>query len=203
MNIKTNNMKRTMTVNIGGRVYHIDEDAFDSLNDYLTKVKNELRDTDGSNEIYEDIEHRIGELFEEKLKNERQVITMQDVQEIILIMGQPGDFSGHSDVEGKSNGSNAYKRMYRDPDGRIIGGVCSGLASYWRVDPTLVRVIFVLLCIFGMAGGLIYLVLWIVLPEANTVAQKLEMRGEPVNLSNIGEFFREEFENVKKSFRRK
>lgn len=192
-----------MTVNIGGRVYHIDEDAFDSLNDYLAKVKNELRDTDGGNEIYEDIEHRIGELFEERLKSERQVITIQDVQEIVAIMGQPGDFFGHPETEGKSNGSSATKRMYRDPDGRIIGGVCSGLASYWRVDPTLVRIIFVLLCIFGMAGVLIYLVLWIILPEATTVAQKLEMRGEPVNLSNIGEFFHQEFENVKRSFRRK
>lgn len=93
--------------------------------------------------------------------------------------------------------------MYRDPDNRIIGGVCSGLASYWHIDPAIVRIIFVILAIFGMAGVLIYLILWIVLPEAGTVAQKLEMRGEAVNFSNIGDFFREEFENVKRSFKKK
>lgn len=93
--------------------------------------------------------------------------------------------------------------MYRDPDNCIIGGVCGGLAAYWRVDPTIVRIIFILLAIFGMAGVIIYLILWVVLPEAHTVAQKLEMRGESVNLSSIGDFFREEFNNVKNSFKKK
>ena len=89
--------------------------------------------------------------------------------------------------------------MYRDPDARIIGGVCSGLGAYWNIDPTLIRIVFIVLAIFGLAGVLIYLILWIVLPEASTVAQKLEMRGEPVNVSNISDFIRDEFEHVKKS----
>ncbi len=196
-------MKKTMTVNIGSRAFHIDEDAYDMLNNYLAHVKNELESTDGGTEIYEDIENRIGELFASLLKNSREVITIQDIEEVIKVMGQPGDISGNPEGRKYSSSAGSNRRMYRDPDNRIIGGVCSGLAAYWRADPSIIRIIFIILCIFGMAGGFIYLILWIILPEAHTVAQKLEMRGEPVNLSNIGEFFREEFENVKRSFRRK
>jgi len=196
-------MKKTMTVNIAGMVYHIDEDAFDRLNQYLGKVKDELHSIEGGSEIYQDIEIRIGELFNDRLKNNRHVIILSDVEEIIAIMGQPGDISGSSEGKEYSSHSGNYRRMYRDPDNRIIGGVCSGLAAYWRIDPTLVRLIFIVLAIFGMAGVLIYLILWIILPEAHTVAQKLEMRGERVNLSNIGDFFRQEFENVKRSFQKK
>ena len=196
-------MKKTMTVNIAGMVYHIDEDAFDMLNQYLARVKDELRSMEGGNEIYEDIEMRIGELFSERLKNNRQVITMDDVEHVITVLGQPGDISGNSEKNDHTTYSDTYRRMYRDPDNRIIGGVCRGLAAYWRIDPTLVRLIFIILAIFGMAGVLIYLILWIILPEAQTVAQKLEMRGERVNLSSMGEFFRQEFENVKRSFQKK
>ncbi len=196
-------MKKTMTVNLGGMVYHIDEDAYDKLKRYLDKVKQELRSTEGGEEIYQDIETRIAELFSERLKNNGQVITIKEVEEVIAILGDPEDISGKPTGEEYKSRNRSYKRMYRDPDNRVIGGVCSGLASYWRVDPTIVRIIFVILAIFGMAGVLIYLILWIVLPEAGTVAQKLEMRGEAVNLSNIGDFFREEFENVKRSFKKK
>lgn len=185
-------------------VYHIDDDAYNTLKTYLDLVKTELRSVEGGNEIFEDIETRIAELFTERLKSGRQVITKRDVDEIISILGQPADISGKQEQKNYSSFSyRSYRRMYRDPDNRIIGGVCSGLAAYWRMDPTVVRIIFVLLAIFGMAGVLIYLILWVVLPEAHSIAQKLEMRGEPVNLSNIGDFFREEFENVKRSFHKK
>jgi phage shock protein PspC (stress-responsive transcriptional regulator) len=196
-------MKKTLTVNLGGMVYHIDDDAYDELKKYLDRVRQELRSLDGGEEIYQDIETRIAELFSERLKNQGQVITLKEVEEVISILGDPEDISGNSTGESYKTRSRSYKRMYRDPDNRIIGGVCSGLASYWRIDPTIVRIIFVILAIFGMAGVLIYLILWIVLPEAGTVAQKLEMRGEAVNFSNIGDFFREEFENVKRSFKKK
>ncbi len=196
-------MKKTTTVNIGGRIYHIDDDAYEMLNSYLMRVKDEIKTTEGFTEIYEDIESRIGELFAEKLKVSHEIITLQDVQDIIRIMGQPGDISGNSTNEKFNSGYSSGRRMYRDPDNRMIGGVCSGLAAYWRADPTIIRVIFIILFFFGMAGGLIYIILWIILPEAKTVAQKLEMRGEPVNLSNMKDFIKEEFENVKRSFRRK
>ncbi|MBN1598394.1 MAG: PspC domain-containing protein [Bacteroidales bacterium] len=197
-------MKKTMTVNLGGMVYHIDDDAFDVLKKYLESIKNELKNIDTNDEIYNDIESRISELLNERMGTTKQVVTVKDVEEIIVIMGQPGDISGNSGADQEyTYRKKPGKRMYRDTDNRIIGGVCSGLAAYWRVDPTIVRIIFILLAIFGMAGVLIYLILWIVMPEANTVAQKLEMRGEPVNLSSIRDFFVNEFENVKRSFSKK
>ncbi len=193
-----------MTVNLAGRIYHIDEDAYEVLKKYLDKVRSELKSVEGGSEIYEDVEARISELFGEQLGSSRQVITLSDVDTIITTMGEPEDISGKREGEKRSSFSyKSHRRMYRDPENRLIGGVCSGLAAYWHVDPTIVRLVFILLAIFGMAGVLIYLILWVVLPEAQTVAQKLEMRGEPVNLSNIGDFFREEFENVKRSFTKK
>ena len=196
-------MKKTLTVNLGGRVYHIDEDAFTLLRDYLEKIKLELQSAEGAEEIYNDIEARIAEIINEKLKNSRQVVTINDVQEVIVVMGQPGDISGNENTSRFDAGKKHYRRMYRDPDNRMIGGVCSGLAAYWNLDPTLVRVIFVLLAIFGSAGILIYLILWVVLPEANTISQKLEMRGEAVTISSITDFMKDEFENVKRSFKKK
>jgi phage shock protein PspC (stress-responsive transcriptional regulator) len=196
-------MKKTLTINLGGMVYHIDEDAYTILNDYLERIKNGISSLEGSNEIYDDIENRIAEIISGRLRNSRQVVTIQDINVVIDIMGQPEDISGIDKSKKSNKGSKNYRRMYRDPDNRIFGGVCSGLANYWNIDPTLVRVIFVILSIFGMAGVIIYLVLWIVLPEALTSAQKIEMRGENVTISSIIDFFKDEFENVKKSFHKK
>jgi phage shock protein PspC (stress-responsive transcriptional regulator) len=196
-------MKKTLTINLGGMIYHIDEDAFELLRDYLEKIKQELASAESAEEIYNDIEARIAEILSEKLKNNNEVVTLVDIQEIISLMGKPGDISGNGDTGRSKSERRQYRRMYRDPDNRMIGGVCSGLAAYWNQDPTLVRVIFVLLAMFGMAGLLIYLVLWIILPEAITVAQKLEMHGEAVTISSITDFMKDEFENVKRSFKKK
>jgi phage shock protein PspC (stress-responsive transcriptional regulator) len=196
-------MKKTMTINLGGLVYHIDEDAYEILKDYLDRIKRELQGADSAEEIYNDIENRVAEIIGERLKNSRQVLGIPDVQRVIEIMGQPEDITGSEREDQTRSKRKHYRRMYRDPDNRMIGGVCSGLAAYWNLDPTMVRIIFVIIGIFGMAGVLIYLILWVVLPEAETVAQKLEMRGEAVNLSSIADFMKEEFENVKRNFRKK
>jgi phage shock protein PspC (stress-responsive transcriptional regulator) len=196
-------MNKTVTINLGGMVYHIDEDAYVILNDYLDRIKNGIGNLEGNNEIYDDIESRIAEIISGRLRNSRQVVTIQDINIVIGIMGEPEDISGNDKSKRSIPGSKKYHRMYRDPDNRIIGGVCSGLALYWNLDPTLVRVIFVILAIFGMAGIVIYLVIWLVMPEAQTSAQKIEMRGETVTISSIIEFFKDEFENVKKSFHKK
>lgn len=196
-------MKNTVSINLGGMVYHIDEDAYVVLKSYLDRIKDEIRDLEGNHEIYSDIESRIAELINEKFSNFKQVVTLFDVEEIISIMGKPEDISGKSKSKRSYSSYRKSKRMYRDPDNRIIGGVCSGLAAYLDQDVTIIRVIFVLLAFFGMAGGFIYIILWIVLPEANTIAQRLEMRGEEVTLNSIIDFFKEEFENVKRSFKKR
>lgn len=200
-------MKKTLTINLAGIVYHIDEDAFARLQSYLNNLEKELKSEEGYKDIIADIESRIAELLNERLSNSRQVVTMTDINEIVEILGDPEIISGMEDESSKSrkkkySNKRNYRRMYRDPDARVIGGVASGLAAYWRVDPSIVRIIFVLLTIFGLAGILIYLILWIILPEAQTTAQKLEMRGEPVNIENIKQFFKDEFENVKKNFKK-
>lgn len=196
-------MKNTKTINLGGMVYHIDEDAFEVLNQYLDRIKEEIKNLDGNEEIYSDIESRVAELAGEKLNHYKQVVTIADVDEIIVVMGRPEDISGNNKSNRTYRKNTINRRMYRDPDHRVFGGVCSGMSAYWNLDVILIRVAFVLLTIFGMAGVIIYLILWLVLPEANTVAQRLEMRGEEVTIHSIIDFFKDEFENVKRSFKKR
>jgi phage shock protein PspC (stress-responsive transcriptional regulator) len=198
-------MKKTITINLAGMVFTIDNDAYRLLDDYLTKVEKHFKNEKDKEEILNDIEARIAELLNEKITGDRQVVLIKDVEEIIAIMGNPSDF-GEAEEEKTYQATfqrKKHRRFYRDTDNRILGGVSSGLAAYWGMDPTIIRIAFIVITVMGFAGVIIYLILWIIMPEAKTVAQKLEMRGEPVNVSNIGNFFREEFENVKRSFRRR
>lgn len=192
-------MKITVSVNLGGYSFYIDEDAYDELKRYLKNLELHFAGEDSSAEILSDIETRMAELFRAKMTGYKQVITIEDVQEAITILGTPEDID---DKEGRSTrdkfASSGYHRMYRDPDHRIIGGVCSGMGAYWDIDPLIVRVIFAALIFAGGLGILTYLILWIVLPEAKTTAQKIEMKGEPVNIHNIKESVKQEFENVRK-----
>ncbi len=201
-------MKKTVSVNLNGQVFSIDEDAFDKLSQYLQNIEQHFANENERKEIIADIEARIAELLKENITDFKEVINISDVEAVIKVMGEPNDFadeeeSNQSQSQEQYINYKRYRRMYRDPDNRIIGGVCSGLSAYWALDPSLVRVIFIVLAIFGGSGLIIYLILWIVLPEARTTVQKLEMRGEPVNVSNIGSFVKEEFEHVKNQFKKK
>jgi phage shock protein PspC (stress-responsive transcriptional regulator) len=196
-------MKKTFSVNLGDRVYNIDEDAYLKLKEYLDRIEGYFSDQHERGEIISDIELRISELFAERLGMNKQVVTRNDVEEVIAIMGDPREISGVEDEPRSSREKRTGpRRIFRDPDDRMIAGVCSGLGAYMGIDPVIMRILFVLFLIFGV-GFLVYIILWIVVPEARTTAQKLEMRGDPVNTSNIGNFFREEFDSVRKSFRRK
>ncbi|HJZ42021.1 MAG TPA: PspC domain-containing protein [Bacteroidales bacterium] len=201
-------MKKTFSVNLGNRVFSIDDDAYIRLKEYLDRIESYFSDEKEREDIISDIELRISELFTERMGLNKQVITLRDVEEVIAIMGDPKEISG---TEGQAGGNQSHdshqrrtgpRRIYRDPDDRMIGGVCGGLAAYLGLDPVIVRILFILFLIFGI-GLLVYIILWIVVPEARTTAQKLEMRGDTVNVSNIGNFVKEEFDNVKKSFSRK
>jgi phage shock protein PspC (stress-responsive transcriptional regulator) len=127
------------------------------------------------------------------------------VEEVISIMGDPSEISGSEEQPHRTTGERRTRarRIYRNPDDRVLGGVCGGLGAYLGIDPVIVRILFVIFILLFGIGFLIYIILWIVIPEAKTTAQKLEMRGDPVNVSNIENFFKEEFESVKKSFRGK
>lgn len=199
-------MKTTVTINLGGFIFHIDDDAYEVLHSYLIALERQFTNETDYKEILSDIESRLAELFTETLANKKDVISKEDVAKIISIMGEPQDFSTEDNQSNQStkrtmSSYQSTKRLYRDPDNRVLGGVCGGLGAYFNSDPLLFRILFIII-FFGFGSGLIiYLILWIAVPEAVTTAQKLEMRGEPITIENIKKAVREEFETVKKNMK--
>jgi len=194
-------MKKAIKINLSGIIFHIDEDAYEKLKTYLDTISRHFSNKQESKEIIDDIEARIAELFQEKITEETQVITLPLVNEVIDIMGNPEDIADSGEkAEQQHTFHDVYnksRRLYRDPENSIIGGVCGGLAAYFNVDPVIFRLLFVIFFFAGGASVLVYAILWIVLPRAESAAQKLEMRGEKVNVSNIEKKIREEYDNVK------
>ena len=199
-------MKKTVTANISGIVFHIDEDAYEKLNQYLGKIRSHFYDDESGDEILSDIESRIAEMLQVKMSNSKQVITIKDINEVVIQLGQPGQMkdedpdpnAGHKKESPKTGKTS--KRLYRDPDNQMLSGVCGGIGAYFNVDPTWIRIAFILLTLLYTSGIIAYIILWIVVPKARTTAEKLEMRGEKVNISNIEKSFKEEMEGVKTSF---
>jgi phage shock protein PspC (stress-responsive transcriptional regulator) len=195
-------MKITVSINLGGYSFNIDEDAYAELKRYLKNLELHFAGEESSSEILSDIETRMAELFRIKLTGYKQVINIEDVRQAISVMGTPEDISDSDGPSARDKFSSpGYHRMYRDPDHRIIGGVCSGMGAYWEIDPVIVRVIFVALALAGGLGVLVYLILYIVLPEAKTTAQKIEMKGNPVNIHNIKDSVKKEFDSVRKNMK--
>lgn len=196
-------MNKTVNINLANTFFHIDEEAYAKLRRYLESIKKSFDGTPGSDEIIADIEARIAELFSEKMENDRQVITMKEVDDVITVMGQPEDYHVDEDLfdEPQSASSESEtkrsKKLFRDWDNKYIGGVCAGLQHYLGIDALWIRILFLILAIFGSGFGLIlYFVLWILVPEATTTAEKLDMRGEPINISNIEKKVKEGIDDV-------
>nr|WP_297785603.1 PspC domain-containing protein [uncultured Allomuricauda sp.] len=196
-------MNKTVNINLANTLFHIDDDAYNKLRRYLESIRRSFAGTKGSDEIIADIEARIAELFLEKMENERQVITHKEVDQVIEVMGQPEDYMVDEDIfedepkKSYAQPSSRAKKLYRDIDHKYIGGVCAGLEHYLGIDALWIRLIFILLAVFTSGFGLIaYILLWILVPEAATTSQKLDMRGEPVNISNIERKVKEGFDDV-------
>jgi len=193
-------MKKTISINISGINFHIDEDAYEKLNRYLEAIGSHFKGIEGSDEVMGDIESRISEILQAKISESKQVINMEDVDEIIRIMGQPSDFAPDGETSA-SEQEQPYilnrKRLYRDPEHKLLGGVCSGIGAYFNLDPLWVRLIFILLVFAPGFGILLYIILWLVVPEARTAAEKLEMRGQPVTISTLEHSFRQEVGDIK------
>jgi phage shock protein PspC (stress-responsive transcriptional regulator) len=186
-------MKKTFTISLNGTIFHIEEDAFEKLQNYLVKLKNHFGPDDEGREIVSDIEARICELFLEKSKGENKVVINEWVDEIVTIMGTPEDFMEQEATTMPLTGQvKGKRRLYRDVDNKVIGGVCSGLSAYFKIDPLVVRILMVLLFLANGIGLLAYLVLWIAVPKAQTTAQRLEMRGKEINISSIEQTIRDE-----------
>ena len=197
-------MNKTVTVNLGGTVFHIDDNAYESLIKYLNAIKSHFTTDQGRDEIMQDIESRIGEMFRDRMKDGRQVITLHDVNEVTTIMGKPEEFVGEDEKSSFAPESHEAvpagklkKRFFRDPDEKFVGGVCSGIAAYFDIDPVWIRLIFASGLIFYGTGFWIYILLWIIIPEAKTTADRLMMRGEPVTVSNIEKNVKEELDALK------
>jgi phage shock protein PspC (stress-responsive transcriptional regulator) len=204
-------MKKTLSVNLGGRVFSIDEDAYQELTTYLNDVKRHLGDEASSGEVLNDIEQRVSELFTQWMQGIREVITTDDVAKVIAILGRPEQYeneensSEEKDKSGTSSqagtqgegSTHSRRRLYRDTENSFLGGVCSGVAVYLNTSVILLRLLFVLLFLFWGSGILFYLVCWIIIPEARTAAQRLEMEGEDVTIDNIEKKVREEYERVR------
>ena len=192
-------MNKTVNINLGGMFFHIDEDAYQKLTRYFDAIKRSLSNSTGQDEIIKDIEMRVSELLTEKQKTEKHVVGLKDVDEVIAIMGQPEDYK-IDDESPESNSSDfsspKTRKLYRDTENGMIGGVLAGLGHYFGIDKAWLRVILLILFFAWGIGFMAYIILWIVMPEAKSTAEKLEMTGEPVTISNIEKKVREEFENV-------
>ncbi|MCF8464669.1 MAG: PspC domain-containing protein [Flavobacteriales bacterium] len=197
-------MNKTITSNIAGYVFHIDENAFDRLDAYLNTIRSYFKDSQGKDEIIADIEARLAEMLTEKIGDLKQVLTLADVNHVISIMGQPEAFMD-DDPETESwsdkkseTGTFKTRRLFRDPDNKVVGGVCSGVSSYFGIeDPIWLRLVLALTLIFFGTGAFLYIILWVIIPEAKTTTEKLQMRGESVTVSNIEKRVNEELGAVK------
>lgn len=201
-------MKKTFSINIAGQIFHIDDDAYELLQQYLTSLKHHFENKEGGAEIIEDIESRISELLAERVSASKQVVVYLDVKEIIDQLGQPFEIDDENNQqteeakneEHKNSYTKKQKRLYRDSDHKVIGGVCSGLGAYFNIDPVIIRIGFALAFLIAGSSFWVYLILWIAIPEARTTAEKLEMTGDPVNVDNIEKKIKTEFEDLKKRF---
>jgi len=200
-------MKPTIKANIGGYAFTLEEDAYQRLDNYLSLLKNHFSNNPECNEIIADIESRMSELLQIRLNGEKLAVSVKDAQEIINIMGNPKDFGDNEENNWEGNNSdNAYqyetketsssdikKRLYRDPAMSVIGGVFGGLGHYLRIDPVVLRVIYIALFIISMSieprvGSfliILYVIVWIITPKADTFYQKLSMTGTNPSIQNI------------------
>ena len=195
-------MKITVSVNLGGYSFNIDEDAYAELKRYLKNLELHFAGEESSTEILSDIETRMAEIFRTKITTYKQVINNEDVLQVISVLGTPEDISDNDGPSAREKfASPGYHRMYRDTDHRVIGGVCSGMGAYWDIDPVIMRVLFVALVLAGGLGVLVYLILYVVIPEAKTTSQKIEMKGHPVNIHNIKDSVKKEFDTVRKNMK--
>ena len=187
-------MKKVVTVGIGGRSFVIDEDAYQKLERYLAKFRQKTGEGSEAADIMDDLEQRIAELFYDELSKSVEVVNISVVNRVIAQLGMPDGTAADDSADFANDSASAglnqtvVKRLYRDPDNRIIGGVCSGLSYYVNIDMVFIRVIFAISLFLGGLGFWAYIIFWIIAPQAMTASQKCEMRGLPVTAENLRKF---------------
>lgn len=196
-------MKKTLNINIGNSIIHIEEDAYELLTNYLIEVKQHFGKSADDFEIVSDIENRIAEMFTEMLHSqEKQVIELEDVQIVMAMMGSVKDFEQEPDNSADESRPYAEyaaefeRKIYRDTDNGMVAGVCSGLSYYLKIDVSILRVLAVCSVLLGGSGFLAYLILWIAIPRAFSRAEKMAMKGETANLQGFKRNFEEELSSL-------
>ncbi len=199
-------MNKIFNINLGGYPFTIDDDAYHSLDKYLSTIKKHFANSEGCEDIIADIEIRIAELFNEELKGQ-PIVGQREVDNVIKVMGTPEEFGATEEEHVKDKGQKSHahseskkyatgKRLFRDPDEKVIGGVCSGLSAYFGInEPVWLRILFVFAFFTGV-GIMLYFVLWIAIPEAKSSGDKLSMKGEKIDVTNIARKVEEEINNL-------
>jgi phage shock protein PspC (stress-responsive transcriptional regulator) len=198
-------MNKTIIINISGVIFHIEEDAYQLLKSYMDDIKRHFGSYKDNFEIVSDIESRIAEMLSELLLTEnKQVIVVADVNNVTQRMGKPADFETGEEEDYDLSGNNETplpRKLFRDTEDRFIGGVCAGIAHYFDIDAKWVRIAFILMFIFYGFGLLTYALLWIVMPKAKTRTEKMEMKGEKINLQAFQKNIEEELNAVKSNLK--
>jgi len=199
-------MNKTISINIGGFVFNIEEDAYQKLFHYLTTIKKNFTEAEEREEIMNDIEARIAEIFQSKLSAAKEVITDKDVDQVIEVMGKPEDYVSEEFAESTNKNSSekektaeqtSQRRFFRDTEDATLGGVCSGLAHYFNIDVAIIRVLFIVFALVGGSAIIVYIVMLIAIPEAKTTNEKLQMKGQSINVESIKEHFNRAKNNIK------
>lgn len=201
-------MKKTFNINLAGYPFTIDEDAYQLLKDYLETIRGAYAKNEESNELAADIECRIAELLIQNESGEVMIITLDEISKVIERIGEPSDFIEIEETitpppynpQGNENISENYtspfhKKLFRNPQNAMLGGVCSGLAYYFGIDVTIIRLLTVLLFFLSASTvAIVYIILWIVVPEARTPLQRMQMMGQNPTMENIGKTVTENFQ---------
>ncbi|GAA4209159.1 PspC domain-containing protein [Pedobacter jeongneungensis] len=197
-------MEKTIIINIGNTIIHIEESAYELLKAYLNEVKQYFANHADDLEIVTDIENRIAELLTEQLEEQKkQVVDSANVNSVIAQMGRVQDFDTTEEGEEEPVINTTYqyqyteKKLYRDMDDRVVAGVCAGIAHYVNADPKWIRLATLLISFVGGFGVLVYVLLWIIMPKAKSRIEKMEMKGEPANLQGFQKNLDEELQAVK------
>lgn len=200
-------MNKIISINLKGLVFQVEEEAFEQLQKYLEQLNRHFAKEESRLEIIDDIESRIAEMMQEILET-KAAITAADVEDIINTMGKPSDFDIDEEETRQENEEkqtystplgNAPKRFMRDTENSVLGGVCSGAGHYFGIEPLWIRLIFLFLFFAFGTGIFFYIVLWVIIPEAKTPSDRLQMKGEPVNVDTIEKTVKEEYDRLKKN----
>jgi phage shock protein PspC (stress-responsive transcriptional regulator) len=185
-------MKKTINIHLGRQLFTIEEDAYETLQNYLNRLERSFANEEGITDIMEDIEMRFAELLKDYLGPTSQVVTINEVKRAIESLGEPEEIQEEEPMQsqGKTHGysetTSNQKRLYRDTENGMLGGVSAGLAAYLNIDPVIVRAAFVIFLFLGF-GFLLYIILWAIIPSAKTPSDRLRMKGKPVNIDNLKE----------------